>query len=686
MFVSAAGGENALLLRAIGVPSRQYVVLIRPQTEGSGMAEKRGEPALAAIRPSSVRIFGLTIDRLTFRLAIGIAFLTIVPLAAGLYVLSQRQFERGIESRRQAAESENRILEVALRHRMIERDSSLMTAVLREVAAHPEVRDVMIVDHRGEVRIASRASRVGERFDRASPTCLVCHAKSPENRSRWVRFKDGRGEVLRTVQPIENRPECFSCHDPRSRFNGMLLLDISLVPLQAEMNRDLTHIAGGAGLLALLLLGSVGFLVRTLILKRLVRVGRAARSIAAGNFTERVPTEGDDLITSLARDFNEMVRSVSELIAEVQHQEAQLTSVMNSLDDGLVVLDRDARVVACNTSFSRRVNVSPEKIQTSRCHEIAGSLPCCQQGENGHDCPVTRCVATGEVQRTIFRVPGPAGELARVEEVYASPVIDRKGEVVQVVELWRDITARVKEEEHLAEIERLVSLGVLASGFSHEVNTPLASMLTCAESVVGRIDDAARGGASADLLPSIREAATIICDQVLRCRQTTEQFLRFSRGIPPTIEPLDLGLRVGEVVSLTRPTARENGVTVEFVPRDDIPIIRANAEVVKHVVLNLLVNAIQSCAPDGGRVVVSIAINGDVRILVRDTGCGIRLEDRRHLFEPFRSRKPQGTGLGLFLSRTFVRRFGGDIRLVESEVSVGSCFEIVFRRVEEAVA
>jgi PAS domain S-box-containing protein len=650
------------------------------------MKEKRGEPAPSAIRPSSVRIFGLTIDRLTFRLAIGIAFLTIVPLAAGLYVLSQRQFERGIQSRRQAAEAENRILEVALRHRMIERDSSLMTAVLREVAAHPEVRDVMIVDHSGEVRIASRESRVGERFDRTSPTCLVCHAKSPEKRSRWVRFKDEQGEVLRTVQPIENRPECHSCHDPRSRFNGMLLLDTSLVPLQAEMDRDLAGIAVGAGLVAFLLVAGLGFIVRTLILKRLVRFGRAARSIAAGNFNERVPTEGDDVITSLAKDFNEMVRSVSELIAEVQHQEAQLSSVMNSLDDGLVVLDRDARVVACNTSFSRRVNVSPEKIQASRCHEIVwGSLPCCGPDREGHECPVSRCVATGQVQRTIFRVPGPAGELARVEEVYASPVIDRKGEVVQVVELWRDITARVKEEEHLAEIERLVSLGVLASGFSHEVNTPLASMLTCAESVIARIDDAARGGPSRNLLPSVREAATIICDQVLRCRQTTEQFLRFSRGIPPTIEPLDLGRRVEEVVALATPTARENGVTVEFVPRGDIPLIRANAEVVKHVVLNLLVNAIQSCAPKGGRVVVGIDVNGDVRILVRDTGCGIHRDDRRHLFEPFRSRKPQGTGLGLFLSRTFVRRFGGDVRLVESEVGVGSCFEIVFRRVEETV-
>ncbi len=632
--------------------------------------------------PGSVRVLGLTFDRLTFRLSVGIALLIVVPLAAGFYVLSRAQFERGIEMRRRAAESENRILEIALRHRMVERDPSLMTAVLREVAARPGVQNVMIVNHEGNVRIASQPSRVGERLDRDSPTCRVCHSKDPTERQRWVLFKERQGEVLRTVQPIENRPECYGCHDPKVRFNGMLILDTSLVELEGQSRRDLAGIGVGAGLLALLLFASVGLLVRFLILRRLARVGRAARSIAAGNLSERVPTEGDDIITTLAMDFNEMGRSVTALIAEVKQREDQLSSVMNSLDDGLVVLDREGRVVACNRSFSRRVNVPPERLQTARCSEaVAGALPCCQEGNS---CPVARCVSTGEVQRAVFRVASSAGEAERVEEVYASPVLDHNGRVVQVVELWRDITERVKEEERLAEIERLVSLGVLASGFSHEVNTPLNSMLTCAESVIARIDETGRDGAAPDLLPSVREAAEIICRQVLRCRQTTEQFLRFSRGIPPSIEPLDLGKRVADVVSLVAPTARESRVTLSFEPGRQAPIVRANAEVVQHVVLNLLVNAIQSCAPDGGTVDVSIQPGEDVRILVRDSGCGIPPEDRRHLFEPFRSRKPQGTGLGLFLSRNFARRFGGDVRLVDSELGVGSCFEIIFRRAAEA--
>jgi signal transduction histidine kinase len=243
----------------------------------------------------------------------------------------------------------------------------------------------------------------------------------------------------------------------------------------------------------------------------------------------------------------------------------------------------------------------------------------------------------------------------------------------------------VKEEERLAEIERFVSLGTLASGFSHEVNTPLASMLTCAETILEHLDASRGDRRSPDLLPSIREAAEIIRKQILRCRGTTEQFLRFSRGVPPSIEPVELAARVTEVISLVAPTARESGVELRLDPANDVPSVRANAEVVQHVVLNLLVNAIQSCGSRGGRVVVSIEGGEDVRVFVRDSGCGILPEDRKHLFEPFRSRKLHGTGLGLFLSRAFMRRFGGDVRLLESQLGVGSCFEIRFLRDAEAV-
>jgi two-component system NtrC family sensor kinase len=123
-------------------------------------------------------------------------------------------------------------------------------------------------------------------------------------------------------------------------------------------------------------------------------------------------------------------------------------------------------------------------------------------------------------------------------------------------------------------------------------------------------------------------------------------------------------------------------VTLRITGEGPVPPVMVNAEVVQHVVLNLLVNAVQSCEDRGGSVALAFLVGPDVRIRIEDTGCGIPPESRRHLFEPFRSRKPRGTGLGLFLSRSFMRRFGGDICLVRSEVGAGSCFEIVFERVD----
>ena len=104
--------------------------------------------------------------------------------------------------------------------------------------------------------------------------------------------------------------------------------------------------------------------------------------------------------------------------------------------------------------------------------------------------------------------------------------------------------------------------------------------------------------------------------------------------------------------------------------------MRANSEVVQHVILNLLVNALQSFGDRKGTVEISFAVEDGVRLRVRDEGCGIEVSDRARLFEPFRTRKPGGTGLGLFLSRSFMRRFGGDVRLVESSVGKGTSVRV----------
>jgi len=625
-----------------------------------------------------VRLFGWTIDRLHLHLALGVTLIVIGPLALGFWLFASHHFASSVARQQRAAEVQARLLEAALRHAMFELDADLITSVLREVTTDTQVRNAMILDHEGRIRFASDESQLDRVITKESSECRVCHAKDPADRGLWTLIQRDDQTLLRSVLPIENRVECQMCHGTKAKLNGMLVLDTSMAELQEELDRDAQMFVAGALLLALMLLGGMGVLVRRLILSRLARLSRTARSIAAGNLSERVRLRGKDVIASLATDLNDMADTVGRLVHEVRDQQSQMQDVMNSLDDGLVVLDADSRIIACNRSFGRRIGKLPETILGARCQDTCDDLLPCRA--SGTECPAATCRSTGQVQRVVFRSERADGQPGAVEEIYASPVRDGQGRVIRVVEIWRDITERVREEESLAEFERLVSLGALASGFSHEVNTPLATMLTCAESVLGRIDDAAGPHEASRMLPAIRQQAQVIREQVLRCRRITEQFLRFSRGIPPTVEPIDLREVVASVISIVAPTAREQGV--ELVQHTDgpLPTVRANSEVVQHVVLNLLINAVQSFEARKGKVELSFRSDDAVRLRISDQGCGIGPEQRGHLFEPFRSRKRGGTGLGLFLSRSFMRRFGGEVRLVDSQIGVGSCFEVVFAR------
>jgi len=617
------------------------------------------------------------VERLTARLAIGITVVVMLPLAVGLRLLSQYESQHTIAARRASAELENRILEVALRHQMVRADSRLMVEILREVGRQADVRRAMVLDHKGVIRLSSREREIGVRLSGASSTCMVCHARTPDARPRSIVMREGGSDMLRSVLPIANRPECHQCHGAVNKLNGILILDVSLEPMQARLKADLTRAGTTTTALSFVLLAGVGVLLRHFILGRLTRLRRTARAIADGAIGERAKVAGDDVIAALATDFNSMADATSSLIAEVRDREQQMSGVLNSLDDGLIVLDRNFRVVAANRSFSKRVCSYPEAMRGRNCRDVAGHLLPCHDDES---CPTARCFSTGTLQRAIYQVSRSGDDDGRVHEVYASPVFTDDGSVAQAVEVWRDITERVREEERLAEIERLSSLGVLASGLSHEVNTPLATTLACSEGILGRLDEHEDSAVSPQTLEAIRESAAIIREQVLRCRSITTQFLRFARGIPPSIEPIDLRQIVRGIVSLAEPTAR--GAGIRFTIQNDVPVplVTANTEVVQHVLLNILVNAIESFSCPGGTIAVRFLVNSDVRIQIRDTGCGIPADVQRHLFEPFRTRKPRGTGLGLFLSRTFMRRFGGDGRLVDSVVGCGSCVEIMFLR------
>jgi PAS domain S-box-containing protein len=611
----------------------------------------------------------------TAGLAVGITVAVATASAAGAYLYSLHHFESLLETARATALAEGDLIRSALEHQMIENDRSLIDRMIQSFGRQPRVERVLLLDRFGEVRYSSTpASAIpAAELELQSATCQACHRLPPDQRSSSRVIEDRGGTLLRTVVPFRNHEECHACHDPAVRINGILILDTDVGELRAAMNRDLEWLVLGSGALALGLVAAIALVVRLLVLRRLQRFETTARLIAAGDLERRVPTEGSDTISWLAREFNTMADSVTGLLGEVRSQRERLETVINSIDDGIVVLDPERKVLAANAAFLERTGRAREQVLGCCCNDSTEGL--CSVS----DCPTVASFESGARQVRICERRAADGTAAW-EEVHASPVRDGQGRVVGVVEVWRDISERRAAEARLAESHRLASLGLLASGFSHELNTPLATVLTSVEGIL-REARASREG-SADF-EHIAESATIAREQVLRCRGITQHFLRMSRGQTSTGDIVDLGATIAAAARLIEPTARAHAVGIEIASLPADLRVRADEAEIQHALINLLLNAIQSCRA-AGHVRLSAEGGDSVRVRVVDDGCGIAPEHQKRIFEPFFSLRKGGTGLGLFLSLNFVRRWGGEIR-VSSTPGQGSEFELLLPSLESAL-
>ena len=605
----------------------------------------------------------------TVGLAVGVTAAVVISCAGGAYLYSKHHMRSLLETARTTALAEADLIRVALEHQMIENDRTLVARMVESFRNQARVERLIILDRTGAPRYATELSGTDLRI--SSPTCQACHQYPPSQRGSSRVIETRGGTVLRTVVPIRNRQACHRCHDSSHKINGILLLDYNAEELRASMTRDLRWLVAGTVALTLLLVGAIGMVIRFALLRRLQRFESAARRIAGGDLGQRVPSQGSDTLSWMAREFNAMADSVTGLVGEVRHQRERLETVINSIDDGIVVLDASRNILAANDAFLLRIEGSRERVIGCCCRELGAAA--CQVA----DCPAQACLESGARQVRICERRTPAGSVAW-EEVHASPILDASGKLLQVVEVWRDISERRAAEAHLAESHRRASLGTLASGFSHELNTPLATILTCVEGILRDVQRRQNGHGDADL---VRENASIAREQVLRCRSITQHFLRISRGQRSHGDIVDIQSVILAVERLVEPTARERSVTVEVSPVVPKLHVRAEEAELQHSLINLLLNAIQACQP-GGNVLVSVEIRGAIHIRVADNGCGIAPENRKRIFEPFFSVRSDGTGLGLFLALNFVRRWGGDI-LVDSTVGKGSTFEIVLPEVSQ---
>jgi PAS domain S-box-containing protein len=602
---------------------------------------------------------------MTVGLALGVTAAVVVACTVAAYIFSVRHFHSLVETAHTSALAEGELIRTALEHQMMGNDRTLIAQMIESFGKQSRVEQLILLDRSGVERYSSKPWTQGNEFRIDSPTCQACHREPPERRGSGRVIETQGGTILRTVVPIRNHDECHRCHDPGQKINGILILDYNAGEVRAAMTRDLRWMVAGTGALTFVIVGAIALVIRMSVLRRLQRFETTARLISKGDLERRLPAEGSDTLAWLAKEFNEMADSVSGLVGEVRTQRERLETVINSIDDGVVVLDGERKIMAANDAFLQRAGNSREQVLGCCCYQLEPG-PC-----NLSDCPTLACLRSGQRQVRICERKTGHNTVAW-EEIHASPILDAAGHLTQVVEVWRDISERRAAEAKLAESYRLASVGVLASGFSHEMNTPLATTLMCVEGILrespagsdGQMDEA-----------RIRENATIAREQILRCRGITQHFLRLSRGQRSGGDIVDLETAIAAARNLVKPTARASSVTIVVQPLATTLHVRGDEAELQNLLVNLLLNAIQASKP-GGQVGL-VAQGGDaVHIRVIDQGCGIGPEYRQKIFEPFFSLRQGGTGLGLFLSLNAVRSWGGTI-VVDSTPGKGSVFEVV---------
>ncbi len=358
---------------------------------------------------------------------------------------------------------------------------------------------------------------------------------------------------------------------------------------------------------------------------------------------------------------------VQQIVTRLIREKGLLEQVFEALQEGVIVLDPGGEIDFVNRAACLFFGLDAEK---------ATGQPLVSQ-VRGLDWKTL-----GRPGRTVSRDIEVFYPENRYLNFYLSPIESSDGDVETVgyVMLVRDLTRTRAEAEETLESERLNALTLLAAGVAHEIGNPLNSLDIHLQLIERRLRKLAPG----DREPLEEHLATAR-GEIRRLDSILRQFLHAVRPTVPQREPCDIHGLVRDSVKLLEPELTSRGIAVELDFEAGMPAARLDGPQFQQVFYNLLRNAYQALSGDDPRITIRTRFNDyEFVIIIEDNGSGISPEHMGSLFEPYRTTKSSGTGLGLLIVRRIVREHGGEIA-VESEENEGTRVVIHLPRTERTI-
>jgi PAS domain S-box-containing protein len=375
------------------------------------------------------------------------------------------------------------------------------------------------------------------------------------------------------------------------------------------------------------------------------------------------------------------------LATELAHERQLLSSILDSMEDGVVALDPEGNVVAFNPRAQQLLGIGPRDLAPSSWIKNCGVfLPDQRTPLPADQDPLAHAMAGRSMKETEIFV---RNRIVQGAELSASATPLRSAGLLAVggVAVFRDVTEQRRLERQLNQAQKMEAVGQLAGGVAHDFNNLLAVITGYSELLQQQFKP---GESAHDDVGQLLAASQ-------RAAQLTKQLLLFSRRQIVQPRVLELNGIVSNLEKMLRRVIGED-IQLETTLASNLAAMRADAGQIEQVIVNLSVNA-RDAMPNGGKIVIetaNVSLKADlldetsrvepgdyVMLAVGDNGTGMDPEIQRHVFEPFFTTKDPGKGTGLGLATVYgiVQRFDGHVTL-DSTLGKGTTFKLYFPRVE----
>jgi PAS domain S-box-containing protein len=341
----------------------------------------------------------------------------------------------------------------------------------------------------------------------------------------------------------------------------------------------------------------------------------------------------------------------TRLYGDLRQREAKIRRLVDANIIGILIIDLGGQIIEANDAFLRMVGYAREDLLSGRMRWTDLTPPEWRAGDAKRVDEVTLAGTLQPFEKEYFRKDGH-----RVPVLVGVARIEDTGN--QAVAFVIDLSERKRAEVELVHANRVATMGQLTASIAHEVNQPIAALLTNAETAVRWL---ARQ-------PPDWEKAKPLIDRIIgdgkRAADIVSRIRDFSKKAPTRKEDLEINEAILEIMTLTRAAVSDHGVLVKMQLSDELPSILGDRIQLQQVILNLIMNAIEAMSEvaEGSRellISTSEAESGSVFVAVSDSGPGLPQTNLDRLFEAFYTTKASGLGMGLLICRSIVEAHGG---------------------------